>query len=368
MVRIAIVGGGIAGARVAQELSKFSKTGFGVTLIDKKEYFEVPYATLRGIVEPKTIGTTLRKRYDDFLKVNFVLGKVSSMSTEKIDLEDGREVPFDIAIIATGSRYRSFSVPKPPDSMVYLKDRKKQFQEEHRKLLDARNILIIGGGAVGVELAGDIAYAYPKKEVTLVEALPRLLNQFNPKASKIAQKQLERMGVRVILDEFVEHDSNDKGLWFSKKSKELYRADIAYICIGISPNTSFMRSNFADALTDDDRIMVNDKLQVISNESIYAIGDCSNVNEFKLGYLVDKQAQFLAKNIRRLLKSNFDPKTSLKSYNPKSTISIIPIGKKRGLVQLPIGTFKCKPLVAYKNKDLFVKRQFGKLNTVPNKI
>ncbi|TFF98586.1 MAG: hypothetical protein EU547_01010, partial [Promethearchaeota archaeon] len=281
---------------------------------------------------------------------------------------DGREVSFDIAIIATGSNYRSFSIPKPPDSMVNLKDREKQFQEEHQKLIKAQDILIIGGGAVGVELAGDIAYIYPEKKITLIEALPRLLNQFKPKTSKIAQKQLESMGVRVILNEFIEQDPNEKDIWVSKKSNEVYHADLSYFCVGVSPNTSFMKPNFANTLTNNNQIMVNDKLQIINKSNIYAIGDCSNINEFKLGYLADKQAKFLVKNLTRLLKSDFSPKTSLGSYKPKSTISIIPIGKKKGVVQLPIGTFKCKLLVAYKNKDLFVKRQFKKLNTIPKKI
>jgi len=368
VIRIIIIGGGIAGARVAQDLSKFNKKGCSIKLIDKKDYFEVPYATLRGIIEPNTIGKILRKKYNDFLKVEFILGKAISISNEKIKLEDGRDVSFDIAIIATGSNYRSFSIPKPPDSMINLRDREKQFQEEHQKLLKSRDVLIIGGGAVGVELAGDIAYTYPEKNITLVEALPRLLSQFKPKASKIAKKQLEEMGVRVILNEFLEKDPNEKDLWISQKAKKKFSIDLAYVCVGISPNTSFMKSNFSYALTNNNRIIVNDKLHLIGNGKIYAIGDCSNVNEFKLGYLADKQAKFLVKNLKKLLKSGFNPKTSLDSYNPKSTISIIPIGKKNGLVQLPIGTFKCRPLVAYKNKDLFVKRQFGKLKTTPKKL
>ena len=71
---------------------------------------------------------------------------------------------------------------------------------------------------MGVELAGDIAHAYPEKNITLVEALPRLLNQFKPKASEIAKKQLKRMGVRVVLNEFIEQDPNEKNLWISKKT------------------------------------------------------------------------------------------------------------------------------------------------------
>jgi NADH dehydrogenase FAD-containing subunit len=122
-----------------------------------------------------------------------------------------------------------------------------------------------------------------------------------------------------------------------------------------------MSLNFADFLDDNKRIKVNDKLQLIHNKSIYAIGDCNNVNEFKLGYLADKQAKFLVKNLIKMTGSNFDLNTSIGTYKPKSTISIIPIGKKSGVVQLPIGAFKLRPLVAYKNKDLFVKRQYKKL-------
>lgn len=366
MVSIIIVGGGIAGTRVAQDLAKFSNKDLIIKLIDKKEYFEVPYATLRGIVEPDTTGKTLRKKYQDFLRVEFILGRVINISAEKIRLEDGREFPFDIAIIATGSSYRSFSIPKPPDVMVLMKDRENQFQEENQKLLDAQNILVIGGGAVGIELAGEIAYSYPEKNITLIESLPRLLNNFKARASKIAKKLLEKMGVSVVLNEFIEKDVNEKGMWISHKSNNLYPADLVYFCIGISPNTSFLKSSFPNSIDDNKRIKVNDKLQQESNKNIFVIGDCNDVNEFKLGYLADKQARFLVKNLKKLIRAGFNYNVSLSSYRPKTAISIIPIGKKNGIVQLPIGSFKLKPLVAYKNKDLFVKRQFKKIKTKPN--
>ena len=359
MVSIIIIGGGIAGTRVAQDLSKFSKNGFVIKLIDKKEYFEVPYGTLRGLVEPE-YGKTLRKKYQDFLKIEFILGNVINISAEKIRLVDGREFTFDIAIIATGSSYRSFSIPKPPDTMIRIKERENQFQEENQKLLNAQDILIIGGGTVGVELAGDIAYTYPKKNITLIESLPKLLNNFKARASKIAKKQLEKMGVKVILNEFIQKDMKEEGLWFSQKSNNLYTADLVYFCVGISPNTSIMESYFPNSIDNNHRIKVNRKLQLGTSKNIFVIGDCNNIKEFKLGYLADKQAQFLIKNLKKLMRSNFNYK-SLSSYRPKSTISIIPIGKKKGIVQLPVGIFKFKPLVAYKNKDLFVKRQFKKL-------
>ena len=366
MVNIVIIGGGIAGTRVAQDLSKFSKKGLDIKLIDRKEYFEVPYATLRGIIEPDTTGKTLRKKYQDFLNVEFILGNVINVSAEKIRLEDGREFTFDIAIIATGSSYRSFPIPKPPDVMVRMKDRENQFQEENQKLLNAQNILIIGGGTVGIELAGDIAYSYPEKNITLIESLPRLLNNFKARASKIAKKLLEKMGVSVIFNEFIEKHMNEKGLWISQKSNNLYPADLVYFCVGISPNTSFLKLYFPNSVDDNERIKVNDKLQQGGNKNIFVIGDCNDVNEFKLGYLADKQARFLVKNLKKLIRSDFNYNISLSSYRPKSAISIIPIGKKNGIVQLPIGVFKLKPLVAYKNKDLFVKRQFKKLKTIPN--
>lgn len=366
MLSIIIIGGGIAGTRVAQDLSTFSKNGLAIKLIDKKEYFEVPYATLRGIVEPDTTGKTLRKKYKDFLKVEFILGNVINISDKRIGLEDGREFTFDFAIIATGSSYRSFSIPKPPNIMVRMRDRENQFQEENQKLHDSQDILIIGGGTVGVELAGDIAYSYPKKNITLIESLPRLLNNFNARAGKIAKKQLEKMGVSVMLNEFIEKDKIEKGLWISQKSNNVYHADLVYFCVGISPNTSFMRSYFPNSVDDKGQIKVNSKLQQVSNKHIFVIGDCNNVNEDKLGYLADKQARFLVKNLKKLIRSDFNFKISLNSYKPKSTISIIPIGKKNGIIQLPMGSFKCKPLVAYKNKDLFVKKQFKKLKTLPN--
>ena len=244
MFNIIIIGGGIAGTRVAQELAKFRNKGVAIKLIDAKDYFEVPYATLRGIIKPNTIGKRLRKKYRDFVKVDFIQGKVIEISPNTIKLENGKELEFNIAIIATGSRYKRFSIPKPADIVRNMEERDKQFQEEHQKLDKAQKILIIGGGPVGVELAGDIAYYYPEKTVYLIEALPRLLNNFKPRASKIAKKELENMGVQVILNEFIERDMNETGLWISKTSNKSYSADLEYFCIGVSTNTSFMRKNF----------------------------------------------------------------------------------------------------------------------------
>ena len=368
MFTIIIVGGGIAGARVAQELAKFRNKDIVIKLIDLKNYFEVPYATLRGIIKPNTIGKKLRKYYRDFIRVDFIQGKVIEINPNNIKLENGKELKFNIAIIATGSKYKHFSIPKPSDIVTSMKERDKQFHEEHQKLVKAQHILIIGGGPVGVELAGDIAYYYPKKTIYLVEALPRLLNNFKPRASKIAKEQLEKMGVQVILNEFIERDMNETGLWVSKKTNKSYSADLVYFCIGVSINTAFMKLYFSKKVNENSQIMVNDKLHLSNYNNIYAIGDCSDINEFKLGYLADKQAKYLVKNLKKIINNNYNLKTSLRSYKPKSTISIIPIGKKNGIVQLPIGVFKFKPLVAYKNKDLFIKRQFRKLKTTPNPI
>ena len=65
---VLIVGGGFGGLATAQKLAE---NGVDVTLIDRKDYFEVTFATLRNVTNPKMLGNTARKRYADFIKGGF---------------------------------------------------------------------------------------------------------------------------------------------------------------------------------------------------------------------------------------------------------------------------------------------------------
>ncbi len=346
--KIVIIGGGFAGARTAQDLVK---SGFlNVTLIDRKDYFEVTYATLRGVTQPKKWGESSRKKYTDFFDGRFLQASVTEMSENHLLTDTDESINFDYAVIATGSSYPSFQIGKS-SSALSLEQRNLHFEQENKKLLKAKNIVIIGGGPVGVELAGEIADYYPDKSVTLIQKSNRLLNGFRQKTSDTANRLLTKVGVRVLLNDTMEE--NSKGEYFTVNSQEMLPADLVYNCVGVTVNTGWLSQRLANSLNDRGHLMVDEFLRVENHQHIFAIGDCSNIKEAKLGYLADIQGEAVAKNMLRLVKGK-----KLKAYKTNPDVVLVPTGRKSGLVQLPFAVTTLKLLVNMKQKDLFILKAF----------
>ncbi|MCP4356794.1 MAG: FAD-dependent oxidoreductase, partial [Chloroflexi bacterium] len=181
-----IIGGGFAGVGVAQKLAK---NGVDVTLVDRKNYFEVTFATLRNVTNPKLIGNRPRKLYRDFFEGTFIQASVASMNDKEAKLTNGETIHFNRAVIATGSRYPTLPLAKSNTAFDYS-ERNQEMLDEHKSLAAAKSVLVIGGGFVGVEFAGDIASAFPDKDVTLAHATGTLLEQAKPKAQRKALEQL----------------------------------------------------------------------------------------------------------------------------------------------------------------------------------
>lgn len=337
--KVLIVGGGFAGARVAQDLTKAGFTN--VTLVDRKDYFEVTYATLRSLVQLGPLSQRSRMAYADFITGDFVQGDVTHLSDREAILASGDTLGFDYLVVATGSRYTTLPLTKSHDGLA-LDDRHREFADWHDELEAGKNILIIGGGAVGVELAGEIAHAYPAKSVTLAEGNSRLLGELQPKAGQIAKAQLQKLGVTVLLDTMLQADD-----------ERLASADIVYSCIGVSPNTELMEGAFSSALDAARRIKVDASLRMEAHPHVFAIGDCANVPEGKLGYAADMQGAAVAKNIIRLENGK-----APRRYKPGPMMALVPVGPDQGVAQLPFGITTFKPLVGMKQKDLFIAKQF----------
>lgn len=338
---VLILGGGFGGARLAQELAN---SGFSsVTLIDRKDYFEVTYSTLRTLVQP-TMGEEAKVKYDRFLKTDFLQKEVIELNEEHVLFEDGSTKRFHAAVVTTGSSYQSLPLAKTQDALS-INERADELTDEHKRLIAANNILIVGGGAVGVELAGEIADRFPDKKVTIVEAGNRLLSTLKPRAGAIANKLLNRLGVYVVLNTRLDSQSPIQ-----------QEADIVYMCVGLNPNTDLMQSHFSRSLDETKRIKVDAQLRMEGSPNIYAIGDCASVCEQKFGYVADAQAVYLAKSFVSLSQGN-----TPKPYKAPPVVSLVPIGRKKGLAQLPIGVSTFGFLVNMKQKDMFIRRQFRNL-------
>lgn len=339
--KILVIGGGFAGARVTQDLARAGFTD--ITLIDKKDYFEVTYATMRAVAQPE-LGQRSRRAYADFINGEFVQDVVDELTPTNAIFANGERLKFDIAVVATGSSYPTFPIGKSQDSMT-LADRNAEVASAHDKLGAAQNVLIIGGGIVGVELAGEIADHYPDKSVTLAHAGGRLLEELKPKAGKIAAEKLEDLGVTIHCNTMVEEGDEHHS-----------KADLIYTCIGLKPNTSLVTHNFPSSLDANARLIVDGRFRVEGTENLYALGDCANVPEGKLGYLADQQAAALAKNIIATAKGK-----PTRDYKPNPMMALVPVGRKQGVVQLPFAVTTLGFMVNMKQKDMFISKTYKQL-------
>ena len=348
--QVLIIGGGFAGVATAQNLSK---NGVDTLLVDKKDYFEVTYAVLRDVADPERNSGQGRRRYSDLLSGKFVHSGVVELKSNEARLENGVIVSFDHVVIASGSRYPSLPLAKSVSSNS-IDARNIELAEYHRQLKQASEVLIIGGGVVGVELAGEIAYAMPNLKVILAHRSSALLDGFKPKAQLKALKQLERLQVEVQFNKEYEAQGS---VYIDQNSKTKLTPDLVFAATGTLPNNEFLTSFFSHIVNERGLVKVEENLQVKGEPNMFAIGDIADVGEAKLGYLALEQGKYVAKTIVKLLAGKHN-----KGYKRNPFMALVPTGQKSGVVQLPFWVSTWNGLVNIKQKDLFISKTFNEFS------
>ncbi len=313
---VVIIGGGFAGASCARQLQQH----FDVTLIDDKEYFEYTPSIVRYVVEPSCAGRIRIPHSTYAPRVKFVLGKVSGITPQDVAVGDSPH-PYDYLVIATGA---TFNLPFP--GTIPASDGE-QLRKSAEAVKAAKEILIIGGGFVGVELAAEIIEAYPEKSLRVLEMLPTLLPRSPPKAREYARKYLENWGVKIHCGEKlqkVEGDAERKQFITDRSS---YAPDIAFLSTGIMPNYEHLSEHCSLSLNERNFLCVNGHLQVQNFSNIFAAGDLTALEEEKTAHNAERHAALIVRNIKHLQKSE-----PLETYLPRPAAMAISLGRKRGFM------------------------------------
>src|SRR5262245_7925155 len=170
--RVVIVGAGFGGLTAAKRLAK---APLDVTVVDQHNYHlfqPLLYQVATASLSPADIASPIRGILRNVDNVKVILAKVSGIDVARQEVvADGRRIPFDHLIIATGAEHPYFEsdraqlLPglKSIDDATYLRRRillafelaeTEPDSVERRRLL---NFVVVGGGPTGVELAGSIA-------------------------------------------------------------------------------------------------------------------------------------------------------------------------------------------------------------------
>ncbi|NML24083.1 NAD(P)/FAD-dependent oxidoreductase [Pseudoflavitalea sp. G-6-1-2] len=388
--KVVVVGGGFGGVNFVKKLANDDR--FQVTLVDKNNYHFFPpllYQVASSFIEPSNISYPFRRMFQKMRNCRFFMGSLLRVNPDENTIEtDNGILPYDILVLAVGAESNFFGLTnvqakalpmKSIDDALLLRNQLLLNMEEAVRSNDPEvrarllNIVIAGGGPTGVEVAGMLAEMgryiaqkeYPEiKDLTshiyLIDAGSALLGPMSTKAQREALKQLERLGVHVILNKAVKDYVDGNVILADDSTIQTHALIWTSGVTGRSiPGLS------ADSIGRGRRVIVDANNKVQGTSNIYAIGDiCFQTSDPaypnghpQLAQVAIQQGTLLGKNLKRVE----DGKNMLSFfYYNKGSLAII--SKYKAVADLPKMFFKgfiawfiwlfahIIPLVGFRNK------------------
>ncbi|MBO6633682.1 NAD(P)/FAD-dependent oxidoreductase [Parvibaculum sp.] len=295
--KVVILGAGFGGLTAARSLKN---ADVEITLIDRQNYHlfqPLLYQVATATLSPADIAVPVRSTLRDQKNTRVLLGEVTHVDRARrlVDLADGRHVPYDWLVVATGARHAYFGhdewepfapgLKKIDDAteirrrvLLAFEKAETEPDEEARKAL--LTFVIVGGGPTGVEMAGaiielaretlvsDFHHIDPSSaRVLLIEAGPRILPVFAEDLSAFAKDSLVRKGVEVMCGEPVT-ECGPRGV--AMNGERIAARTIVWAAgVEASPAAKWLGVEGDRA----GRVPVNDRLTLEGDERIFVVGD-----------------------------------------------------------------------------------------------
>jgi NADH dehydrogenase FAD-containing subunit len=325
---VVVVGGGYGGVNVAKALD----AEVDVVLVEPKDSFVHNIGALRALVEP-TFLPKIFLPYDRLLARGRVLrDRAVEVGAHSVVLASGEVIAADYIVLATGSTY-----PFPAKSNAHdAEDAIDNYQAAYTELTRAKRVLLVGAGAVGIELAGEIRSKWPDKHVTILDLADDVLGErFREDLRAELRKQLVDLGVELVLGEGLRElpptaPSELATFTVETSSGRQITADIWFQCFGVTPVSDYLADDLASARRDDGFVTVGPQLQVSGHDNVFAIGDVSTADA-KMAGMAGMQAKLVAENIIKMVNGDND----IATYEPYGPAIVVPIGPDGGSGQLP---------------------------------
>ena len=350
--KVVILGGGFGGLAAARALYKSAE----VTVVDRHNFqtflpllYQVSTAGLAADHVAYPIRGALRKT-----NIKFRMGSPISIDhkNQEVKLDSSEVLKFDHLIVALGSVSADFGIPGVNEYALGMKtvhealtiraEIMRRFEDLCRFEDDTKlSISVIGGGPTGVEMAGaiaelirgplksDQANAAAHIQVSLIEAGPRLLPPFAPSLSERTKKDLEKLGVKVLLNTAVKAIEHRKIIL---KDDSVLNSEITIWAAGVKGSDAMAQLNLP---TNGNRVAVEPTMQVKNYPNVWALGDIAGA----LGKdgrplpmvapVAIQQGKFIAKQIARLISNK-----SLTDFKYLDKGSMATIGRNKAVVQV----------------------------------
>ena len=352
MPKVVILGAGFGGLTAARALSKHAE----VVLIDRHNFqtflpllYQVSTAGLAADHVAYPIRGALRKT-----NVQFRMGTPVKLNaaTSELTLTDGQVVKYDHLVIAMGSTTADFGIAGVKENALGMKtvgealtirsEVMRSYEDMCRQgNKDNLDIAIVGGGPTGVEMAGafaelvrgplrsDYADAANRVRVSIIEAGPRLVPSFSESLSNKTQKDLEKLGVKVLTNTSVKEVLPDSILTLDGNT---IQANTTVWAAGVKGVPAM---DLLHLPVTRGRIDVSSTLQVTGYENVWAIGDIAGavgadgVPLPMVAPVAMQQGRFLAKQIQALTAAK-----PLENFKYKDKGSMATIGRHKAIVEV----------------------------------
>ncbi|NTV90211.1 MAG: FAD-dependent oxidoreductase [Clostridiales bacterium] len=284
MLKAIIIGGGIAALSCAEEIRNNSEKA-EITMISKEKHFPYYRLNLTRFLAGETDKDSLTIYPESWYKekrISLITGKeVHEIHKEQksIQLEDGTSIPYDRLILANGAH--PFIPPIQGSDLKNVVTVRTMEDSEFilEKMKSVKACICIGGGILGLEVAGAIAKS--GVHVLLLEGSEWLMpRQLNRKAAARLKEYLKTIGVEVKENASTQEiTGSEKCEGVRLSTGELLPAELVIITAGVRPNTNLARKSGLEVNSG----MVVDNHMRTSEEDIYGAGDVTEHNGMLYG-------------------------------------------------------------------------------------
>ena len=359
--RVVIVGGGFGGLKLA---NKLRNSDFQVVLVDRNNYHQFPpliYQIASAGIEPSSISFPFRKIFQKRDNFFFRMAEVRSVFPEQNILQTSiGKVRYDYLVLAAGTTTNFFGNKNVEEHAIPMKNvseamglRNALLENFERALTCASeterqellNVVIVGGGATGVEVAGALSemknHVLPKDypdmpsslmNIYLIEAGTRLLPAMSEQTSQHVLNYLRKMGVNVLLNKMVT-DYDHHRVILKDGSQIATRTFIWVSGVAAEKITNLDGEHLGRGA----RIIVDEHNRVKGYDNIFSIGDQCIMPEGdpnypgghpQLAQVAIQQGKLLARNLKALEKGK-----SLKPFRYRNLGAMATVGRNRAVAE-----------------------------------
>ncbi|KAM5348171.1 hypothetical protein ACJ41O_007995 [Fusarium nematophilum] len=358
---VVVLGGSFGGMAVTHRLLKYTQPheeDLKVILVSKNSHFYWNLASVRavvpGIIEDDEIMAPIEPGLAQYPagSVEFIVGTASSVDpaarTVHVDTGSGppTDIGYDHLVLATGADASDPALPwKASGSHSELLD---SLHRTSAQVGKAKHVVIAGAGATGVELAGEIRYAFPSTTVVLVSSDEHVLS--GDQIAGCVESELRRLGVdiRVGMRAGETTELPDGRTRVTLSDGDTVVTDLYLPTMGLRPNTGFLPRGW---LNEHGYVDADGELRVKAAEGVWAVGDV--VSKPRAAFTVtEAQAAGVAKNIDLALKG----KPAQPVGGPLVDAFLCSTGRSRGAGRLGAVPVPSLAVWAYKGRTLGIER------------